>query len=258
MLIKILIKIPLLKKLITSLGIRLLKLLKKNRGYFKIKNIRMFLDFLDPIDREIILYQDYESSELNFLIKKIKEYEISHFFDVGANCGYYSIIIAKEISNIDVISFEPNKEAYFKFIKTLKDNPILSKKIQAENFGLSNVSSQLEMQSMIKHGYSQTGGTAIIYNNRYKNFDSFFGDFKIGSDYIKITNKTIAIKIDVEGHELKVLEGLKKVLQRNKAIIQIEIFTKNFKTTNKYLISLGYQVFFNVAQRSNYFYTNIK
>ena len=258
MLIKILIKIPLLKKLITSLGIRLLKLFKKNRGYFCIKNLKMFLDFLDPIDREIILYQEYENSELNFLIKKIKENQIKHFFDVGSNCGYYSIIVAKEIMDIDIISFEPNKEAYFKFIKTLEDNPMLSKKIHAENFGLSNVSSQLEMQSMIKHGYSQTGGTAIINNNKYKNFDTFFGDFKIGSDYIKITNKTIAIKIDVEGHELNVLQGLKKVLQHNKAIIQIEIFTKNFEATNRYLVSLGFEVMFNVNQRSNYFYTNIK
>ena len=258
MLIETLVKIPLLKKLITSLGIRLLKLLKKNRGYFKIKNIRMFLDFLDPIDREIILYQEYENSELNFLIKKIKENKINYFFDVGSNCGYYSIIIAKEIADINVISFEPNKEAYFKFTKTLKDNPILSKKIHAENFGLSNISSQLEMQSMIKHGYSQTGGTAIIDNNKYKNFDTFFGDFKIGSDYIKTVNKNIAMKIDVEGHELNVLEGLRKVLQQNKAIIQIEIFTKNFETTNKYLISLGYEVIYNINQRSNYFYTNIK
>lgn len=258
MLIKTLVKIPLLKKLITSLGIRLLKLLKKNRGYFRIKDINMFLDFLDPIDREIILYQEYENSELNFLIKKIKENKINYFYDVGSNCGYYSIIVAKEIADIDVISFEPNKEAYFKFIKTLKDNPTLSKRIHAENFGLSNTSSQLEMQSMIKHGYSQTGGTAIIDNHKYKNFDTFFGDFKIGSDYIKITNQTIAIKIDVEGHELNVLEGLKKVLQHNKVIIQIEIFAKNFETTNKYLISLGFEVMFNVNQRSNYFYTNIK
>ena len=258
MLIKILIKIPIIKKLIPSLGIRLLKLLKKNRRYFKIKNIRMFLDFLDPIDREIILYQEYESQELNFLIKQIKDNKINFFFDVGSNCGYYSIVVAKEITDIKITSFEPNKEAYFKFIKTLKDNPILSKKIHAENFGLSNISSQLEMQSMIKHGYSQTGGTAIIDKDKYKNFDTFFGDFKIVSDYIKIINKSFAIKIDVEGHELNVLEGLKKVLQQNKAIIQIEIFTKNFHATNNFLISLGYKLIFSIKNRSNYFYTNIK
>lgn len=258
MLIKILIKIPILKKLIPSLGIRLLKFLKKNRRYFKIKNTRMFLDFLDPIDREIILYQEYESPELNLLIKSIRDNKINFFFDVGSNCGYYSITIAKEIKNVNITSFEPNKEAHFKFIKTLKENPILSKKIHAVNFGLSNISSQLEMQSMIKHGYSQTGGTAIIDKEKYKNFDTFFGDFKIGSEYIKLINKKIAIKIDVEGHELNVLKGLKKVLEQNKAIIQIEIFTNNYQETNSFLISLGYEIFFSIKKRSNYFYTNIK
>ena len=80
MLIKILIKIPILKKLIPSLGIRLLKFLKKNRRYFKIKNTRMFLDFLDPIDRELILHQEYESPELNLLLKSIRDNKIRLFF----------------------------------------------------------------------------------------------------------------------------------------------------------------------------------
>ena len=49
-------KFPILKRLIPSIGIRLLKILKKSRGYYKIKNIYLYLDFLDPIDRQIIIY----------------------------------------------------------------------------------------------------------------------------------------------------------------------------------------------------------
>ena len=56
--LSILLKIPILKRLIPSLTIKILKLFKKNRGYFKIKNSKMFLDFLDPIDRGIILFQE--------------------------------------------------------------------------------------------------------------------------------------------------------------------------------------------------------
>ena len=40
---------------------QVLKFIKKNRGYFRIENTLMYLDFLDPIDREIILYQKFES-----------------------------------------------------------------------------------------------------------------------------------------------------------------------------------------------------
>ena len=67
-----LIKLPLLKRIIPSLSIRILKLLKKNRGYFKIDNFEMFLDFLDPIDREIILSQEFEKQEIKFLVEQIK------------------------------------------------------------------------------------------------------------------------------------------------------------------------------------------
>ena len=66
--IKFLVKLPILKRLIPSIGIRLLSLIKKNRGYFKINNIKMFLDFLDPIDRQIILTEEYENDE--FFAKK--------------------------------------------------------------------------------------------------------------------------------------------------------------------------------------------
>ena len=113
-----LIKIPLLKRMIPSLGLKILKILKKNRGYFKIKDTKMFLDFLDPIDKQIILNEEYEKLEINYLIKEIKKNNIMHFIDIGANCGYYSIFIAKNISNIKIQSFEPNKEAFFKFKKT--------------------------------------------------------------------------------------------------------------------------------------------
>ena len=69
-----LIKLPLLKRIIPSLSIRILKLLKKNRGYFKINNFEMFLDFLDPIDREIILHQEFESTEIDYLLKQIRNW----------------------------------------------------------------------------------------------------------------------------------------------------------------------------------------
>ena len=59
MLAKIL-KFPVLKRVIPSILIRTLRLLKKNRGYFKVKGTVMYLDFLDPIDRKIIINKRYD------------------------------------------------------------------------------------------------------------------------------------------------------------------------------------------------------
>ena len=252
-----LIKLPIIKRLLPSVSVRVLKLLKKNRGYFRINDIQMFLDFLDPIDRKIILNQEFEKLEIDFLIKQIKKKNINYFLDIGANCGYYSIIVSKEISKIKILAFEPNEEAYFKFKKTLKKNYNISKKINLKKFGLSNKSKKLKMQSMIKYGYSQTGGSSVIEDVEYKNFDTFFANFKTGDECIKLKDKIIAIKIDVEGHEINVLKGIKNILKKNKIILQIEIYEKNFKKVNNFLLSFDYKAIFKVKERSNYFYSNI-
>ena len=50
-----------------SIGIRILRIFKKNRGYFRIGKISFFLDFLDPIDRQIILHKVYEHDQVLFI-----------------------------------------------------------------------------------------------------------------------------------------------------------------------------------------------
>ena len=109
-----LIKIPFLKRLIPSISIRILKILKKNRGIFKVDNTKMFLDFLDSTDRQIILHQKYEIEEISILKELIKKHSVIYFFDVGANCGYYSITLAKIFKNLKILAFEPNNDAYYK------------------------------------------------------------------------------------------------------------------------------------------------
>ena len=76
-LISFFIKLPIFSRLIPSICIRLMKIFKKNRGFFKINETLMYLDFLDPIDREIILHQQFEKLEVDFLIKVIQENQIN-------------------------------------------------------------------------------------------------------------------------------------------------------------------------------------
>ena len=100
--LRYLIKIPFLKRLIPSISIRVLKKLKKNRRIFKVDNTRMFLDFLDSTDRQVILHQKYEVEEISILEELIKRYSVMYFFDIGANCGYYSITLAKKFENLKI------------------------------------------------------------------------------------------------------------------------------------------------------------
>ena len=249
-------------KIIISLKIRILKLLKKNRGYFSIGKIKMFLDYLDPIDREIIEYQKYEDQEINFLLKSIQENDMNYFVDVGSNCGYYSIRLASYNKNLKIKAFEPNEEAYYKFSKTLGVNPILAKQIELNNFGLSNCSGEYEMTSLEKFDYLQTGGSAIIepYEKQSINTKVYKANFKKGDEIINLINQNLCIKIDVEGHEYKVLEGLKNILTKNKIILQVEIANENLLIINNLLNNFELKFFNKIMGRSdwiyNYYYKN--
>lgn len=249
-------------KIITSLKIRILKLLKKNRGYFTINKIKMFLDYLDPIDREIIEHHKFEEKEIRFLLKNIQENNISYFVDVGANCGYYSIKLANKIENLKIKAFEPNEEAYYKFDKTLKINPLLANQIKLNNYGLSNHSKILEMTSLEKFGYLQTGGSTVINPNEKHSINTklFKANFMKGDDEIDFENKNVCIKIDVEGHEHQVLEGLENTLKKNKIVLQVEIVNQNFQKVNKLLNSFDFKFFNKIMGRAdwiyNYYYKN--
>ncbi len=254
--INYLIKIPFLKRLIPSISIRILNKLKKNRGFFKVDDTIMFLDFLDSTDRQIILHQKYEIEEISILKELIKKYSVMYFFDIGANCGYYSIILAKKFKDLKIFAFEPNNDAYEKFHKTLKINPDFSKRINLQNYGLSDKNSKLTMRSIIKYGYAQTGGSTV--NNDYQaNYKAQKALFKIGDREFDIKKSVIALKIDVEGHEINVLKGLKELLNNNKCIIQVEIFNKNFEVVHQFLIDNKFLKITKVKPRPDYFYTNI-
>jgi len=256
-------KIRILKRIISSIGIRVLRILKMNRGYFKIKNINMFLDFLDPIDRELIINQEYEKKEISILTELIESNDVNYFLDIGANCGAYSFKIASQFENLNILAFEPNKEAYEKFNKTLEINLNRFKNIKIFNFGLSDKKSKLKMRSQIKHGYAQTGGSTVTDEKNYENAKVYDANFEIGNEILKLTNSNIAIKIDVEGHEINVLLGLQKILVNNNCVLQIEIFDKNYEQINKFLLENNFKkISENKPYKSNnyenYFYSNIK
>ena len=254
--IKYLIRLPILKRLIPSIGIRSLKILKKNRGFFNINGFKMYLDFLDPIDRTIILNKTYEIEEINILTKLINNHSTKKFIDIGANCGFYSFQFATQ--NLEVLAFEPNSEALLKMNNTITKNQNLKDRIKVFPYGLSNINSKMNMRSMVKYDYIQTGGSGITTDKVSKNYSYvvYEGEFKIGDQVLNFKRDNLAIKIDVEGHELNVLKGIQNLLRSNKCIIQIEIFEKNFSSVNSYLIERNFILVDQIKQRSNYFYYN--
>ena len=249
-------KFPILKRLIPSIGVRVLKILKKNRGYYKIQNIYFYLDFLDPIDRQIIIYKVYEKDQVKFLESQMRRTQFDYFLDIGANSGYYSFYFASKFKNLKIKAIEPNLDAFNKFKNTLNRNKF--KNIDVFNFALSNEEKKAKMISMISHGHIHSNSTIRENTNEsYNKSKVFETSLKIGDNIFNFLNKKLVFKIDAEGHEIYILQGLISNLSQNKCLILIEISDVKFGEVNEFLIKNNFKKVFKSNFRNDYAYTNL-
>ena len=228
-------KFRIFKRIIPTFLKIYIKLLKKNEIIIRHNDINLKLNLFNPIDREIFLKGNYEKKQIDCLVNFIKDNKIIYFIDIGAHMGFYSLIISN--LKIKVFSFEPVKNNF----KQLNENKKLNKfeNMEIYNFALSNKEKQVEMWVPNKE---KSGGYTIYdpkdeelekYDIRKINKEQCIS--KIGDNIIKIKNEKVAIKIDVERHELNVLDGLNNFLKENDIILQIELFEDRRDNIIKYL-----------------------
>ena len=136
------------------------------------------------------------------------------FIDVGANFGIYSLRISKFFKTLKIIAFEPVSTTFNKLKVHIKINN-LEKKIKIYNMGLSNTNGLKKMIAMKRRNYIQSGGFSFNIPKRKLSTEETIQYHKsiIGDKILKFKKKKIAIKIDVEGYENKVLLGIKNLLK---------------------------------------------
>ncbi|MDC3086212.1 FkbM family methyltransferase, partial [Pelagibacteraceae bacterium] len=61
-------------------------------------------------------------------------------------------------------------------------------------------------------------------------------------DLYNFREKSIAMKIDVEGFEYEVLNGALSFLKNNKIFLQIEVRYENYEKIKNYLYDIGYHI----------------
>ena len=228
-------KLPVLKRLSNSVLRRILFKIKKDKFYYNFKDVKFFLNIRDSIDRELFMNGYYEEKQLNILSKSIKKYSINSFIDIGSNIGIYSILMAKNHSNLTIHAFEPHKDAFKRLKKNIHLNSF-SNRVYLYDYALSNKNGDSFFEAKNRFGFSQSGGAKISNEGNIKI------KYKIGDDLIKIKYEHIAIKIDTEGHELFVLHGIKNLLANNKIFLQIEIFPQNTSAVTQHLNNLGFKL----------------
>jgi hypothetical protein len=148
--------------------------------------------------------------EISFALHFLKENDV--FADIGANVGFYSIIISNT-KKIKSFSFEPVPSTFKKLQQNIELNKlqglVIAKNIAiGSSFGNVKMSANLDTVNHVKLSNQNNEEDVIV---EVHPLDSILLDYGIPS----------LIKIDVEGFETEVIRGMKNILASTtlKAII---------------------------------------
>jgi FkbM family methyltransferase len=209
-------------------------------------NLKIFLYPNDGVAR-LTYYFDYHEPEIftfldNFLNHTKEKLKEVIYCDIGANIGLYTLFVAKRIGNKGkVISFEPQPLTYQRLIENIKLNNL--ENILSVNKAVGDINSSIAIRQSpdsAKAFVSRTKEDRKDIKVEMVSFDNFLKNNDIAKvDYLKI---------DVEGFEYFVLQGMKEFLKNSPPIIiQIELYEEFLKRsgssinqTLNYLNDLGY------------------
>ena len=187
----------------------------------------------DFIQREIVdTGRFFEYDLLNSIIKYTPPRSV--ILDIGANIGNHSIYWAMMCDAKEIHSFEPMNKAYQILCENVRINN-LENIITTYNIALGSQKGY----AMIKDFYpNNIGRTSIVETtdgveiNRIK--IEALDEMNIEFSHVNF------VKIDVEGYELNVLEGMRKLLMRHRPIVFIECFPKNLDKAIAFFGECGY------------------
>lgn len=203
--------------------------------------------FPEGVSMYLYRYGFFEEKLTRFMLYYLKPGMT--FVDIGSHFGYYSMLAASLVQEQGkVYAFEPTPSTF----KMLKKN--LGKKINVllQNSAAFSSNTDIEMQDFgapfSAYNSMFSGKMNLAEKNRVKQ-EKFFANAVKFDDFVAIENfKPDLIKIDAEGAELAILQGMDRVLKENKPTVTLEVgdiegaeSLPRSKEVVEYLLAKGYQ-----------------
>jgi len=179
----------------------------------------------------------WERQETETVLEHLADGQV--FFDVGANCGWFSLVAARRRPGLRVHSFEPVPQTFDLLVRNIELNGL--KNITANNVGVWDENMELRFTShrgpknRIADDPAGEGLVAVPCIT----LDSYVRQ--------KGIDRLDFIKCDVEGAELHFLRGAEQTLRRFRPKLMLEtqeryaaVFGNTAEDVLSFLTNLGY------------------
>lgn len=226
----------------------------RTRGFILAKDEfgqRLLLDLNNHIDNDIYLRGSYEKECMDLLARWATAHAPVKFIDIGANIGSYTTFFARHPAVEQVYAFEPDPKNFAHLLANLLLNDLLGR-VETHSLALSNQNgetkfylSRLDVKE--KTGKLNTSTSSLNFLPGHHQ-ESCAVDVSVrrADEVLPIENEKLLIKIDVEGHEVGVLEGMEQLLRSNTCLLFVEVWRHNktsVKAVEQLLHNLDYQRF---------------
>ena len=199
----------------------------------------------DPIGACLHYYGEWAQQEFDFFDLFLTEN--SNVIDVGANIGTHAVYFSRKCTNGNVIAIEPQIYIF---------------EMLAANIIINGCYNTIPVHA----GAASKAGVAKMVNiNPFVQHKINYGEFKVNNDtdkgvetnlvtldrYVDL-NRFNLIKLDVEGLEVDVLNGAKKLLKEHQPYLYIEFNNKkgNDELLDK-IYKLGYVPYWHIYTKHN-------
>ena len=174
----------------------------------------------------------WEPRQVVYFFNETRRRGAEIFFDIGAHFGFYSMLAAKTGDFASIHSFEPQPKMYLDLVENIRANNFGSL-VSPHNLAISETDGEVLMVGGIvqKAANAEDAGMAV----QAAALDSKFN----------YEGRNIAMKIDVDTHEIAALKGMPNLLSRNRVFLQVEI---GDMACYDYLVARGFRCIHHISQ----------
>lgn len=194
---------------------------RQKKNIIEVNGYKMWIIPNDPgISQELQTFKTHEPLSTKLIVQLLKKGMTC--LDIGANIGYYVLLESKIVGNDGrVIAVEPSPQNY----DCIKKNIELQKleNIKAFNFAAGDTNGNIRFFvnersngcKVLLEGEKLPNRPGTVIHVPVRKIDDFLNDEGI--------EKVDFIRMDVEGYEWNIFQGMKNTVQKSKPIIQLEV-----------------------------------